>query len=111
MEKEADATEGAEKKGGMHLPAWAVEWGRKLLPYLLIGIVTAGFKLYYDNISNIKDISRNTWWNQEQDKARERTDDRVSRLESRQDRSEETDAEFHSEMREKMDRLLRAYKR
>lgn len=110
MEKEADAAESAEKKG-MHLPAWAVEWGRKLLPYLLTAIVGAGFKLYYDNVGNMRDISRNTWWNQEQDKRLERGEDRDVRLEGRQDRMEENDAEFHAEMREKMDRLLRLYRR
>lgn len=103
--------EDADKKGGLHLPSWAIEWGRKLVPYLLAAIIGAGFKLYYDNVGNMRDISRNSWWNQEQDKRDERFDDRISRLEARQDRSEENDAEFHSEMREKMDRLLKLYRR
>ena len=95
----------------MHLPPWIANVWRKLVPWLLAGIITAGVSLYRDNIGNVKDIARNTWWNQEQDKRQERTDDRVSRLEGRQDRSEENDAEFHNEMREKMDRLLKLYRR
>jgi hypothetical protein len=98
-------------KQGMHLPAWVVEWGRKLIPYLLGALIGGGFKLYYDNVGNMRDIAHNSWWNREQDKRHERGEDRTSRLESRQDRSEETDAEFHGEMREKMDRLLKLYRR
>ena len=100
-----------EAKKGLHLPGWMVDWGRKLLPYLLAEIITSGFKLYYDNVGNMRDISRNSWWNQEQDKRLERGEDRDIRMEARQDRMEENDAEFHAEMREKMDRLLKLYRR
>lgn len=89
----------------MHLPAWVVDWGRKLLPYLLTAIIGAGFKLYYDNVSNIKDISRNTWWNQEQD-------NRIARLEAQRDEDKaiitsllDNQNEFHPEVIERLERL------
>lgn len=111
MEKKAEepaaVPEEEEKKKQWHLPGWVREAAIRITWVVVLALIPASIKLYWNVVELNKDVARNTWWNQEQDRHRERTEDRVSRLEGRQDRSEEADAEFHSEMREKTDRVLK----
>ena len=103
--KAADPADEPEKKGGLHLPAWVVEWGRKLLPWAMMGIIGTGFALYRDNINNMKDISRNTWRNDQQDA-------RIARLEAQRDEDKaiitglmDNQNEFHPEVIERLQYL------
>lgn len=78
----------------------------KLLPWALMGIIGGGIKLYTENIGNMRDISRNSWRNDQQDS-------RLERLENRQDRADESinelldnQGEFHPEVIRRLDELL-----
>ncbi len=108
-------TEDSEKKKGWTLPDWVRVLAMRVLWVLLPMLIVASIKMYWDVLELKKDVIRNTWWNEKQDeeqnKRHERTEERVSRLEGRQDNSEENDADFHSEMREKMNLILKMYRR
>lgn len=83
----------------------------RLLPWALMGIVGASIGLYTDNIGNMRDIARNSWRNDQQD-------DRLSRLENRQDRTDSAindlinaQTEFHPQVIERLDHLLQKERR
>lgn len=108
---EAAAETEPAKKAGWHLPEWAREWARKLLPLAVWGVILAGLGLYHDNIGNKKDISRNTWRNDQQDM-------RLERLENRQDRADasindllDEQGRFHPEVLRRLQELLEIEKR
>lgn len=71
---------GGETKS-VTLPPWMVDIAMKVLPYILIAIIGAGAKIYIDNIAQEKDISRNTWRNDEDNKRFGHLEDRVTKTE------------------------------
>jgi hypothetical protein len=101
------ADELEEEKKSFRLPLWVKEWGMKLLPWALMGIISANIGLIIDNERTKKDVARNTW-------RMEQIESRQNRFEARQDRFEATQAsmqdtqnEFQYEAINRLDEILK----
>lgn len=91
----------AEKpKEGLHLPPIVVEWGRKLLPWAFMGILGAGIGMFIDGIRTKDAVNYESFRNNQQDEQIAQILANQKRLELRQDRDEERDADKAKEDQE-----------
>lgn len=95
-----------EKRWSLHFPGWVRDWAMRLLPWALMGIISASVGLYIDNIANKRDIDRNTWRNNQQDTRLDRMDARLDRLEAHVTNKQQEDEEFQNEVLDRLRKLL-----
>lgn len=103
---DTDGDKDAEKKS-FRLPLWVKEYGMKLLPWALGGIIGANINLYVDNINNKKDISRNTWRLEQLEARQSRFEVRQDRFEAEQAAMKDTQNEFQYEAINRLDEILK----
>jgi hypothetical protein len=105
------ADEAEEEKKSFRLPLWVKEWGMKLLPWALGGIIGANINLYVDNLNNKKDIARNTWRIEQIEARQVRFEARQDRFESSQASMQDTQNEFQYEAINRLDEILKLKER
>lgn len=70
-----------DERKGFHLPEWVRDIGLKILPWALIGLIGGSIGLFIDNIHMKKDLSRETWRNDQQDMRLDKTEIKQDRIE------------------------------
>lgn len=101
-----EPVEEKEKSWRIHLPGWLRDMAMKILPWLLMGIVSASIGLYVDNIGNKRDIERNGWRNDQQDSRLDRIESRLERIEEHVSTKQKEDEEFQNEVLDRLRKLL-----
>lgn len=96
-----------DKKWSFHLPGWCRDLAMKVLPWLLMGIVSASIGLYIDNIGNKRDIERNSWRNDQQDIRSEKLEARLDRIEEHVSNKQKEDEEFQGTVLDTLQKILR----
>lgn len=95
----------AEKKTFL-LPTWVRDLGMKILPWAMMAVIGASASLYTDNIGNKRDISRETWRNDQQDARHNRFEAKQDRIEQNISRLHEQQDEFEAKVLHRLDALL-----
>lgn len=86
------------KPEGITVPTWIGNIALKVLPYILIGIIGGVATMYNDTIENKKDISRNTWRNDQDDLRFKTVETRLTKNEDRMHDQEGRQMEANSEI-------------
>jgi hypothetical protein len=91
---------------GVTLPPWVIDWANKILPWAIMGITVTAITLYTDNIGNQRDISRNTWRNDQQDIRLDKLEARLDRIDAAISGIQDNNSEFHKEAISRLDKLV-----
>lgn len=102
-----DESDKEEEKKSFRLPLWVKEWGMKLLPWALMGIISANIGLIIDNERTKKDVARNTWRMEQMESRQNRFEARQDRFEATQASMQDTQNEFQYEAINRLDEILK----